>query len=258
MEGWQVALLVLAAVFVGALLPLLAQLYGTLRTLRSVMDKSAKDIEAAMVAIHNTSQRLDRLGAALEKDGKINEIVDGLTNAAHLREPDARHHADRRKRLGGGGPRGDRGGPGLEGGDVRGPFTGRAAEPAAPREFHTAEEGGFRMSQQNGGVGAGTVLFAFLAGAAVGGVVALLFAPESGQKTRQKLLAMGEDARESIGRVPHRRPGGREGCGRDVYRDDEEGLAGAAALAWRVPARGAYFSATRPGACQFNHIDLLH
>jgi gas vesicle protein len=58
------------------------------------------------------------------------------------------------------------------------------------------------MSQQNGGVGAGTVLFAFLAGAAVGGVVALLFAPESGQKTRQKLLAMGEDARESIGRVP--------------------------------------------------------
>jgi hypothetical protein len=84
MEGWQVALLVLAAVFVGALLPLLAQLYGTLRTLRSVMDKSAKDIEAAMVAIHHTSQRLDRLGAALEKDGKINEIVDGLTNAAHL------------------------------------------------------------------------------------------------------------------------------------------------------------------------------
>jgi gas vesicle protein len=58
------------------------------------------------------------------------------------------------------------------------------------------------MSQQNGGVGAGTVLFAFLAGAAVGGVVALLFAPESGQKTRQKLLAMGEDARDSIGRVP--------------------------------------------------------
>jgi hypothetical protein len=84
MEGWQIALLVLAAVLVGALLPLLAQLYGTLRTLRSVMDKSAKDIEAAMVAIHNTSHRLDRLGAALEKDGKINEIVDGLTNAAHL------------------------------------------------------------------------------------------------------------------------------------------------------------------------------
>jgi gas vesicle protein len=58
------------------------------------------------------------------------------------------------------------------------------------------------MSQNNGGVGAGTVLFAFLAGAAVGGVVALLFAPESGQKTRQKLLQYGDDARETVGRVP--------------------------------------------------------
>jgi gas vesicle protein len=59
------------------------------------------------------------------------------------------------------------------------------------------------MSQSDRGVGAGTVLFAFLAGATVGGVVALLFAPQSGQKTRQKLLEMGDDARESIGRVPH-------------------------------------------------------
>jgi gas vesicle protein len=58
------------------------------------------------------------------------------------------------------------------------------------------------MSQSDRGVGAGTVLFAFLAGATVGGVVALLFAPQSGQKTRQKLLELGEDARESIGRVP--------------------------------------------------------
>jgi gas vesicle protein len=58
------------------------------------------------------------------------------------------------------------------------------------------------MSQNNGGVGAGTVLFAFLAGATVGGVVALLFAPQSGQKTRQKLLEFGDDAREAIGRVP--------------------------------------------------------
>jgi hypothetical protein len=47
MEGWQVALLVLAAVFVGALLPLLAQLYGTLRTLRSVMDKMRGTMQIA-------------------------------------------------------------------------------------------------------------------------------------------------------------------------------------------------------------------
>jgi gas vesicle protein len=43
------------------------------------------------------------------------------------------------------------------------------------------------MSQNNGGVGAGTVLFA----------------PQSGEKTRQKLLQYGDDARETVGRVPH-------------------------------------------------------
>jgi gas vesicle protein len=59
------------------------------------------------------------------------------------------------------------------------------------------------MSQNNGGVGAGTVLFAFLAGAAVGGVVALLYAPQDGRKTRQKLMELGDDARETMGRVPH-------------------------------------------------------
>ena len=84
MEGWQVALLVLAAVLVGALLPLIAQLYGTLRTLRSVVEKSAKDVEAAVVAIHRTSERVDRLGSALEKDGKLTEIVDGAASLAQM------------------------------------------------------------------------------------------------------------------------------------------------------------------------------
>jgi hypothetical protein len=84
MESWQVALVVLVALLVGALIPLIVQLYGTLRTARAVLDKSAKDIEAAMVAIHNTSTRLDRLGAALEKDGKIDDIVDGVASAAHM------------------------------------------------------------------------------------------------------------------------------------------------------------------------------
>ena len=48
------------------------------------------------------------------------------------------------------------------------------------------------MSQGNGGHGAGTVLMAFLAGAAVGGIVALLYAPQEGRKTRQKILDLGE------------------------------------------------------------------
>jgi phosphopantothenate synthetase len=84
MEGWQVALVVLAAVLVGALLPLIAQLYGTLRTLRAVVEKNAKDVEAAVVAIHRTAERVDRLGSALEKDGKLTEIVDGAASVAQM------------------------------------------------------------------------------------------------------------------------------------------------------------------------------
>jgi predicted Holliday junction resolvase-like endonuclease len=84
MEGWQIALLVLVSVLVGALIPLLVQLYATLRTLRAVIEKSAKDVESALVGIHRTADRLDRLGAALEKDGKMAEIVEGATSAAQM------------------------------------------------------------------------------------------------------------------------------------------------------------------------------
>jgi predicted Holliday junction resolvase-like endonuclease len=84
MQGWQIALVVLVAVLVGALLPLIVQLYGTVHTLRTVAEKSAKDVEAALVGIHRTADRLDRLGAALEKDGKMAEIVEGAVNAAQM------------------------------------------------------------------------------------------------------------------------------------------------------------------------------
>ncbi len=84
MQGWQIALVVLVAVFVGALLPLVVQLYGTLHTMRTVVEKSAKDVEAALLGIHRTADRLDRLGAALEKDGKMAEIVEGAASAAQM------------------------------------------------------------------------------------------------------------------------------------------------------------------------------
>jgi len=84
MAGWQIALVVLVAVLVGALIPLIVQLYGTLHALRTVVEKSAKEVEAGMQSIHRTADRLDRLGAALEKDGKMAEIVEGATSAARM------------------------------------------------------------------------------------------------------------------------------------------------------------------------------
>jgi len=58
------------------------------------------------------------------------------------------------------------------------------------------------MSDHNGG-GAGSVLLAFLAGAAVGSVVALLIAPRSGEDTRRRLFELGEEAKAKAGKVPH-------------------------------------------------------
>ncbi|MEY2669463.1 MAG: hypothetical protein RJA59_2101 [Pseudomonadota bacterium] len=84
MEGWQIALVVLVAVLVGSLIPLVVQLYGTIQTLRKVAEKSAKDVEQALAGIHRTADRLDRLGAALEKDGKMESIIDGATSAAQM------------------------------------------------------------------------------------------------------------------------------------------------------------------------------
>ncbi|HTP53263.1 MAG TPA: YtxH domain-containing protein [Anaeromyxobacteraceae bacterium] len=54
----------------------------------------------------------------------------------------------------------------------------------------------------NGGAGAGSVLLAFLTGAAIGGVVALLLAPRSGEETRRRIFEFGEDAKEKLGKVP--------------------------------------------------------
>ena len=49
------------------------------------------------------------------------------------------------------------------------------------------------VRDEGGGAGAGTVLLAFLMGAVAGAAVALLYAPQSGEKTREFL---GEKARE--------------------------------------------------------------
>jgi gas vesicle protein len=52
------------------------------------------------------------------------------------------------------------------------------------------------MSHQNQELGSGTVLLAFIAGAAVGAAVALLFAPASGTETRAYVNRRAREARD--------------------------------------------------------------
>ena len=63
------------------------------------------------------------------------------------------------------------------------------------------------MSHQNQGIGSGTVLLAFVAGAAVGAAVALLFAPAAGTETR---AYVNRRAREARDRATHAAEHGRE------------------------------------------------
>ena len=52
------------------------------------------------------------------------------------------------------------------------------------------------MSHQNQGIGSGTALLAFVAGAAVGAAVALLFAPAAGTETRAYVNRRAREARD--------------------------------------------------------------
>lgn len=54
------------------------------------------------------------------------------------------------------------------------------------------------MASEDHGVGVAGVLLAFIAGAAVGGGLALLAAPRSGQETRDRLNDMVEETRDKL------------------------------------------------------------
>lgn len=54
------------------------------------------------------------------------------------------------------------------------------------------------MAEQDNGVGAGTVLLSFIAGAAVGAGVALLVAPRTGEEIRSKIKGLADDAIDKI------------------------------------------------------------
>jgi len=67
------------------------------------------------------------------------------------------------------------------------------------------------MAQHESGIGGGSLLVAFVAGAVAGAAVALLFAPASGEETRGYL---GERAREGRDRAADAARQGREAMNR--------------------------------------------
>ena len=86
------------------------------------------------------------------------------------------------------------------------------------------------MSHQNQGSGSGTVLLAFVAGAAVGAAVALLFAPAAGTETRAYVNRRAREARDRATQAAEH--------GREVFNRQRENITTAFDRARQVPRRG--------------------
>jgi gas vesicle protein len=85
------------------------------------------------------------------------------------------------------------------------------------------------MSHQNQGIGSGTVLLAFVAGAAVGAAVALLFAPAAGTETRAYVNRRAREARARATQAAEH--------GRDVFNRQRESITTAFDRARQVQRR---------------------
>ena len=72
------------------------------------------------------------------------------------------------------------------------------------------------MSHQNQGIGGGTVLLAFVAGAAVGAAVALLFAPAPGNETRAYVNRRAREARDRAAQAAEQ--------GREIFNRQRENI----------------------------------
>ena len=72
------------------------------------------------------------------------------------------------------------------------------------------------MAHHNQGVGSGTVLLAFVAGAAVGAAVALLFAPASGTETRAYVNRRAREARDRASEAAEQ--------GREIFNRQRENI----------------------------------
>ncbi len=66
MEAWTVAGIVLLAILVGASVPVLIQLFLTLRSARQVMDRTGPRLDLAVREIHQVTGKLNRLADNVE------------------------------------------------------------------------------------------------------------------------------------------------------------------------------------------------
>lgn len=84
MESWGMALVVLAAVLVGAAIPLLVQLRATLRAMEKTLRRSGARLDEALGATTAAAGRIDALIVRLEEGGRIEQLVDGVAAVSRM------------------------------------------------------------------------------------------------------------------------------------------------------------------------------
>jgi hypothetical protein len=84
MQSWGIALVVLAAVLVGAAIPVLVQLRATLRAMEKTLRQSGTRLDEALGATSAAAGRIDALVERLEEGGRIEQLVDGIAAASRM------------------------------------------------------------------------------------------------------------------------------------------------------------------------------
>lgn len=84
MESWGVALVVLAAVLVGAAIPALVQLRATLRAMQVTLERSGARLDEALAATVVAARRIDALAVRLETGGRIDRLVEGIASVGQV------------------------------------------------------------------------------------------------------------------------------------------------------------------------------
>ncbi len=84
MESWGIALVVLAAVLVGAAIPVLVQLRATLRTMEKTLQQSGARLDQALGATTAAAGKIDALVVRLEEGGRIEQLVDGVAAMSRM------------------------------------------------------------------------------------------------------------------------------------------------------------------------------
>lgn len=84
MESWGTALVILAAVLVGAAIPVLVQLRATLRVMEKTLQRSGARLDEALGATTAAAGRIDALVVQLEEGGRIEHLVDGVAALSQM------------------------------------------------------------------------------------------------------------------------------------------------------------------------------